>query len=131
MNNAAILANQHVVAHLVIILGMGSNEGIDRRTQPVDSFMQYDHPWLRVNAIAEGILFMALAIVCRVNADALHPPVQLGVLISEPLAQAWVGGEAGIGQGRAPGRVGGRLGCGLWGAWRSRLAPPHVVENFH
>ena len=63
LNNAAILANQHVVAHLVIILGMGSNEGIDRRTQPVDSFMQYDHPWLRVNAIAEGILFMALTII--------------------------------------------------------------------
>jgi hypothetical protein len=99
LNDAAILANKHVITDLVIIMGMGSDEGIDRRTQPVDGFMQHDHPWLRVNAIAEGIVFLALAKIGRVNADALHPLIQLGVLISKPLAQAWVGGEAGIGKG--------------------------------
>ena len=93
-----VLPDQRVIAHLVVVVGMGGLEGVDRRIQPVDRFVEHHHPGGGIQGVAEDVAAVALAVVGGVDLDPPAALIEVVQLLAQPLLQGRVPNRTGLAQ---------------------------------
>ena len=130
LHDRPILSNQAVVAHLVLIAGMGCSEGVNGRSDPVDRLVQDDQLGGGVNRVAVGIKAEPFAVIGRVNSHLYRRGLHLAHQLLQLLALAWIRDRAAGAQGGLPAW----LGRGPWGTPASRLRGDaglaHLLQQF-
>lgn len=121
LDHLALESDQRVVAHLILIAGVGGDEGVDRRGQPVDRLVQDDQPRGWIDRLAEGVLVEALTVVGGIGVQVEGALRKHGTQPLQALLQGRVGAAALAVQGTAPGLD--RRGAG------ARRGTPSVVAE--